>query len=265
MSERELKEGMTVTINPRDDKTRKKRITGVISEILTSNRSHPHGILVKLSTGELGRVKESLESGVGISQDLEDKVELAQGAKPNLKEIAGSDETELLEFKESLLWSKFLTKEDIAKGSGEVKKYGQDTSRIIAAKTMAAFLNTNGGTLAIGIKENKNEHKNEIVGIDSDLEKIKDRCEDGFRRLLVDSVVETYFPHNIFQHFSDYISINFERDEEKLVCIVYVKPSDEKVFLKIKNETLFMIRVDASNRRLEGERLVDYCAKRYKT
>ena len=130
---------MTVTINPRDDKTREQRVTGVISEILTSNRSHPHGVLVKLSSGELGRVKEGPESDVGINQGLEDNVELVQGVRPSLKEIVDSDETEVLEFKESLLWSKFLTKEDIAKGSGEVKKYGQDTSRIIAAKTIAAF------------------------------------------------------------------------------------------------------------------------------
>ncbi|MEK7256412.1 MAG: YwbE family protein, partial [Bacteroidota bacterium] len=34
---------------------------GIVKDILTSSPQHPHGIKVKLDTGEVGRVKEILE------------------------------------------------------------------------------------------------------------------------------------------------------------------------------------------------------------
>ena len=49
--------GQNVEINPRDDRTRLKRVSGIVAEVLTKNINHPHGILVKLETGEVGRVK----------------------------------------------------------------------------------------------------------------------------------------------------------------------------------------------------------------
>lgn len=33
---------------------------GIVKDILTNSSSHPHGIKVRLSTGEIGRVKEIL-------------------------------------------------------------------------------------------------------------------------------------------------------------------------------------------------------------
>jgi len=35
-----------------------KLTSGMISEILTSSRSHPHGIKVRLQDGQVGRVKK---------------------------------------------------------------------------------------------------------------------------------------------------------------------------------------------------------------
>ena len=59
--------GMLVEINPRSDRTRKQLISGRISEILTNNKNHPHGILVKLETGEIGRVKSDKVSDLKSS------------------------------------------------------------------------------------------------------------------------------------------------------------------------------------------------------
>jgi len=52
-----LKVGMAVEINPRSDRTRKLRVQGTVSEILTKAEHHPHGLLVRLENGETGRVK----------------------------------------------------------------------------------------------------------------------------------------------------------------------------------------------------------------
>jgi uncharacterized repeat protein (TIGR03833 family) len=35
-----------------------KLTSGVVAEILTSSRSHPHGIKVRLQDGQVGRVKK---------------------------------------------------------------------------------------------------------------------------------------------------------------------------------------------------------------
>ena len=55
--------GQTVSINPRNDRSREKRVTGVVVEVLTKNQSHPHGVLVKLNNGEIGRVKHEAQDG----------------------------------------------------------------------------------------------------------------------------------------------------------------------------------------------------------
>ena len=58
----QVKVGMAVEINPRSDRTRKLRVQGVIAEILTRAKDHPHGLLVKLENGEIGRVKNIMTS-----------------------------------------------------------------------------------------------------------------------------------------------------------------------------------------------------------
>ena len=40
--------GMKVEINPQSDRTRLLRVQGQVSEVLTKNQNHPHGVLVKL-------------------------------------------------------------------------------------------------------------------------------------------------------------------------------------------------------------------------
>ena len=58
ISKPELQIGMRVVINPQYDKTRTKLVTGTIEKILTNTDTHPHGILVALEDGEIGRVKK---------------------------------------------------------------------------------------------------------------------------------------------------------------------------------------------------------------
>jgi len=52
--------GMRVSVNPQNDKTRKVLVDGDVEEILTNSETHPHGILVRLKDGSVGRVKKVL-------------------------------------------------------------------------------------------------------------------------------------------------------------------------------------------------------------
>ena len=52
-----IKPGLTVDIVLKQDQRTGKRTRGVVKAILTSSAQHPHGIKVRLETGEVGRVQ----------------------------------------------------------------------------------------------------------------------------------------------------------------------------------------------------------------
>ena len=53
-----IKPGMQVQIVLKADQRSGKRTPGVVKSILTKSSSHPHGIKVRLESGEVGRVQE---------------------------------------------------------------------------------------------------------------------------------------------------------------------------------------------------------------
>jgi len=53
----DIKTGMRVSIVLKADQQSGKLTDGVVQTILTSSPSHPHGIKVRLVSGEVGRVK----------------------------------------------------------------------------------------------------------------------------------------------------------------------------------------------------------------
>ena len=53
-----IKQGLKVRIVLKKDQKSGKLTEGVIKDILTKSPSHPHGIKVRLTSGDVGRVKE---------------------------------------------------------------------------------------------------------------------------------------------------------------------------------------------------------------
>jgi len=52
-----IKPGFRVSIVQKQDQRSGELTQGVVRNILTKSSSHPHGIKVRLETGEVGRVK----------------------------------------------------------------------------------------------------------------------------------------------------------------------------------------------------------------
>jgi hypothetical protein len=170
-----------------------------------------------------------------------------------------------IEFKSSTLWSARYTNEEIESSrEKDIRKYGRNTSKIIIAKTIAGFLNTQGGNLVIGIKENKNGNSDEIVGIEGEYNKLQDPCPDGYRRMIVDDIIKYYFSSEIFNNFSKYLSISFPVYENKTLCWLQMVKSDVPVYINVLREDLFFIRVDAETRQITGKPLGDYLLKRFR-
>jgi uncharacterized repeat protein (TIGR03833 family) len=57
----DLKPGSHVKIVLKEDQRTGELTEGYVKDILTKSPKHPHGIKVRLETGEVGRVKEIVE------------------------------------------------------------------------------------------------------------------------------------------------------------------------------------------------------------
>jgi uncharacterized repeat protein (TIGR03833 family) len=56
-----IKPGQRVLIVLKKNQRSGKLTQGIVKDILTKSPTHPHGIKVRLESGEIGRVKEVLE------------------------------------------------------------------------------------------------------------------------------------------------------------------------------------------------------------
>lgn len=56
----DIRPGMRVAIVLKEDQASGRLTEGIVSGILTNSPTHPHGIKVRLESGEVGRVKAIL-------------------------------------------------------------------------------------------------------------------------------------------------------------------------------------------------------------
>jgi uncharacterized repeat protein (TIGR03833 family) len=56
----DIRRGLRVSIVLKKDQRTGKLTEGIVKDILTNSPVHPHGIKVRLESGEVGRVKEIL-------------------------------------------------------------------------------------------------------------------------------------------------------------------------------------------------------------
>jgi len=56
----EIRRGLRVSIVLKKDQRTGKLTEGIVKDILTNSPVHPHGIKVRLESGEIGRVKDIL-------------------------------------------------------------------------------------------------------------------------------------------------------------------------------------------------------------
>ena len=245
-----IKKGMKVTILT----SKKKYSTGIVEEFGTRNAFSEEGIMVRLKNGDIGRVKKIILS----------EPELNEKISAEIKNLIKGGENFHTEFKAEVLWSVVYNPIQLKESkSFEIREYGTRASKVIIAKSIASFLNSDGGNLIIGVKENKEKKSFEILGIDEDMKRAREPDIDSYKRIIIDEIIRAFLPPKIFNHLNDYLSFEFATIEEKTVCWTKIKRSDSRVFLKINDKEIFMIRVDSENRTLEGEKLVDYCIKKW--
>lgn len=196
--------------------------------------------------------------------------------KGSIPALIKNGENEAVEFKSSAFWSTQLSAQEIenrqkATKSKELADYGKNASRFIIAKSIAGFLNSNGGSLVIGVVEDKQNDQIIIKGIEEEYAKVPDHNQDGYRRQIIDTIINRYFYPDFFNHLNKYLTISFEEVEGVTVCWIKINRSDQKIFVKApdkghpgKEKDIFFIRVDAETREIFSiKEIMDYCQKRF--
>lgn len=120
-------------------------------------------------------------------------------------------------------------------------------------KTVAGFLNAEGGTLAIGVADD-----GQVLGIGADLDHKgldTDRYINALTGLLERSLGGAAAAR---------VQIEIEQTEEGQACLLHVPPSEEPVYASVaKGSDIFFVRVNNSTRALVGPDLVSYIRQRW--
>jgi len=159
-----------------------------------------------------------------------------------IAELVKLGESSTLEFKSTFQW--------------DVKQGQQNKSlRRSVLKSVAALMNSEGGTLIIGVEDD-----GQIFGLERDIWLFGSR--DKFEQALVNLVVGDIGPG-----LSHYYRIRFEEIFGKLVCVVEVDPVRGKdgVFVKGDNPTKgkeFFVRIGNTTRSLDPEQTHAYLESR---
>ncbi len=117
-------------------------------------------------------------------------------------------------------------------------------------KTIAAFLNTDGGTLLIGISDS-----GEVRGIQNDLKYAKGHDLDGFEQKLRHLINDRFAPSPLGN-----VQIMFEDLQESIVCKVAVEQNLEPIAF----DDDFYIRDGNGTRKLKGRAITDWIQQRKK-
>lgn len=149
--------------------------------------------------------------------------------------LISQGENEQVEFKSTMRWDLRL---------GQINR-GLEK---MVLKTVAAFLNSAGGQLVIGVDDQRN-----ILGMDHDLKTLTKQDADGF---------ENHFTHifnaAIGPEFREFVQLKFVQANGKDICIVNVSPAPRPVFAKLENTEEFYVRTGNSTTSLKISEATSY-------
>lgn len=163
---------------------------------------------------------------------LKSRIELTHTESKNeeLEKLILGGESESIEFKSTLRYD--LRQKTVNK-----------KLEYVIAKTLSAFLNSDGGILFVGIDDDQN-----ILGLDDDISTLKKQDIDGFELQLIE-VIKKY----IGKELSTHIKIRFPGIDNKKLCQITVSKSSKPVFISFEGKEDFFIRSGCSSQPLSRE------------
>tara|TARA_B110000902_G_C14269817_1_gene572718 strand:+ start:38 stop:2623 length:2586 start_codon:yes stop_codon:yes gene_type:complete len=257
----------------------------IISEIDNNKTSELDSFTYK----NLRRIREYISQGVlSVEERIEDKLEKELNEKRlHWKNVIAQDEGEKLEFKATFITPipnkekenliQFLTEklkrttdaEKVAKLNLNISKIKEESENIAgiekvinhsALKTIAAFSNTKGGNLILGVKDDM-----KIFGLEQDYNSFKkEQTRDEFGKYF-DNQIKEYFGHSFS---STLLEKEFLKFPEGDILIIKVLPSLEEVFLLKdekgnKDESIYVRNLSSSDK-LKGIELSKFIKRKYR-
>lgn len=151
-----------------------------------------------------------------------------------IEEIIQRGESATLEFKSTLQWD--VRKEEKAK-----------YLRHEVLKTVAAFLNSEGGLLIVGVEDDGN-----VLGLDEDI-RLAGGDLDALEQLLMN-----LFNEYIGPEFSPFIKARFENVDGRTVAAIEVDQASEPAFVRWRGEKQFFVRLGNTTRALDAEETLKF-------
>ena len=157
-----------------------------------------------------------------IYKALKNRIEFTSTEKiedTELKELILIGENEKLEMKSTL---RYDLRQNIVNKNLEY----------VIAKTVSAFLNSEGGILIIGVDDNGN-----ALGLEKDIETFSKKDVDGFE-LHLRNIIKKHLGSNFEKH----LKITFPIIDEKMICKVKILKSGKPVFANFEGKDSFYVR-----------------------
>ena len=154
--------------------------------------------------------------------------------------LEASDEDRLVEFKSTARWN--------------VREERKDTAmEHVIAKTVAGFLNGQGGTLLIGVNDDGHP-----IGLDQDFQLVKPKNHDGYVNWL-----DTMFENALGHGGAHRIQIRFDVVNGFDVCRVDVPASSKPIWVKKGETTILFERRNNSTRAIKDDEINSFISERF--
>jgi hypothetical protein len=161
-----------------------------------------------------------------------------------LEQLIAQGESERLEFKSSMRYNL------------RADKFDKEMEREIA-RTLCGFMNTEGGTLIIGLDDG-----GKVLGLDKDFSTLgKKQNRDGFELAFANLLKDLLDP-SILQ---GYYSTHFELYQNKDIYVVDIERSKELVYCRFDDNREFYIRELTRTRKLDVKETVEYIRSSFRS
>jgi len=153
--------------------------------------------------------------------------------------LVATGESESVEFKSSLRWDHHQDKCNKA-------------LELVVVKTIAGFLNHDGGDLLIGVADDGS-----IVGLEHDYATLRKKDRDGFELLLMQLVRNA-----LGGDVCTLLHAVFQKVDGHDVCRVLIEPSKRPVYVQQEGRAQYFVRTGNSTRELDTREALDHIASR---
>jgi len=176
----------------------------------------------------------------GMQRRSERIEQLSAALEADLRTLIGRGESATLEFKSSFRW-------DLRENKVNRALEG------VILKTLAGYMNGNGGTLLIGVADDGT-----IVGLDADYKTLKKQDRDGFEQALMTAIAT-----KIGADACHSVQTVFSSIDNKDVCRVMAAPAARPVYVKEGEAPRLYVRTGVLTRELNVQEAINYTSARW--